>query len=222
MSSSLGRLDDQVKVRGFRIEMGEVEVALRECAGVRAGVVVARQDVPREPRLVAYVVAEGEKPTIGELRKQMGERLPEYMLPTGWVFLEELPMTPSGKVDRRNLPMPEGRPEVGTEYIAPRSETETRLAGICEELLGVERVGVEDNFFELGGHSLLGTQLISRVRDVWQVELPLRALFESPTVAALAARIDELAASNTQPVHMPGIVAVSRQAHRTTRSSLKK
>jgi len=188
----LGRLDQQVKVRGFRIELGEVETVLGQHPGVREAVVAAREDVPGDKRLVGYVVAGGEPaPTVGELRSYLRQRLPEYMVPTGFVYLERLPLSPSGKVERRALPAPEGqRPELEREYVAPRDEVERELAAICGELLGVDRVGVYDSFFELGGHSLLATQLISRVREVFGVELPLRTLFEHPTVADLAGQIE--------------------------------
>jgi len=190
----LGRADGQVKVRGYRIELGEIEARLLEHGGVRGAAVVAREEAGGEVRLVAYVVpAAGERPGVAALREHLRRVLPEYMVPAAWVWLEALPLTPSGKVDRRALPAPEGvRPELGREYVAPRTETEATLAGICAELLRVERVGVHDSFFELGGHSLLATQFISRVRDAFQVELPLRTLFESPSVAGLSRAITAL------------------------------
>jgi amino acid adenylation domain-containing protein len=182
----LGRADEQVKVRGFRIELGEVEGALRRQAGVEDCAVVAR-----EGRLVAYVAhGEGAAPAGAELKAALRRELPEHMVPTAYVVLAKLPLSPSGKVDRRALPAPEGARTEERPYVAPRTEAEEALAGLCAELLGLERVGVEDDFFELGGHSLLATQLLSRLRDAFGVELPLRALFESPTVAGLAAAVD--------------------------------
>jgi len=190
----LGRIDHQVKVRGFRIELGEIEAVLGGHPALREAVVVVREDVPGDKRLVAYVVPAGETaPTVGELRSYLRQQLPEYMVPSAFVTLEALPLSPSGKVDRKALPAPDrSRPELEREYVAPRNETEAKLAAICAELLGLEQVGVYDNFFELGGHSLLATQFISRLRDTFHIELPLRSLFEHPTVADLAGRVEAL------------------------------
>ena len=187
----LGRIDQQVKVRGFRVEPGEVEAALLGHGGVREAVVTAREDGPGGRRLVAYVVpAAGEEVGAAELREHLRERLPEHMVPGAFVTLERLPLNANGKVDRRALPAPEHG--AGTEYVAPRTLTEEVLSGIWAEVLGVERVGAEDNFFERGGHSLLATQVVARVRQAFGIELPLRTLFEAPTVAALVGRIDVL------------------------------
>ncbi len=188
----LGRADDQVKVRGYRIEPGEIEAALEGHGGVREAVVVVREDAPGERRLVGYVVAEaGAAVGTGELRGWLRERLPEYLVPGALVVLEAMPLTPSGKVARRALPAPDAE-ERGTEYVAPRTAAEEILAGIWAEVLGAGRVGATDDFFALGGHSLLVTRVASRVRDALGVELPLRALFEAPTVAGLAARVEAL------------------------------
>ncbi|HEX7243162.1 MAG TPA: amino acid adenylation domain-containing protein, partial [Longimicrobiaceae bacterium] len=186
----LGRVDEQVKVRGFRIEPGEVEAALERHPAVRDAVVVAREDAPGERRLVAYFAAGGEPPAAGELRRHLGEHLPDYMVPSVFVALDALPLTPSGKLDRRALPAPEGGS--GDAHVPPRSATERVLADAWAEVLGVERVGVHDNFFELGGHSLLATRVVARVREAFRMELPLRALFEAPTVARLAERVAAL------------------------------
>ena len=197
----VGRSDEQVKIRGFRIELGEIEAVLREHDRVQACVVMARADgrateggadSGEEKRLVAYVERrEGaEAVSSSELRSYLEERLPEYMMPAAFVMMEELPLTEHGKVDRRALPAPdEQRPELESFYVAPRTETERAVAAIWQEVLGVERVGIEDNFFELGGHSILVTQLISRMRDRLEVELQLREMFEGPTVAELAALV---------------------------------
>jgi amino acid adenylation domain-containing protein len=184
----LGRIDHQVKVRGFRIEPGEIEAVLGRHPGVRESVVLAREDEPGDRRLVAYVVPKtGEIPIVGGLRRFLAEKLPDYMIPSSFVVLDALPLTPSGKVDRRALPAPDGvRPELEETFAAPLTPIEQALAEIWCSLLKLERVGVHDNFFELGGHSLLATQVISRIRNLFQVEIPLRALFEAPTVAGIA------------------------------------
>jgi len=187
----LGRIDHLVKVRGFRIELGEIETALVGHPDVRDGVVVVRQDTPGDKRLVAYLLpATSPGPGVGELRTYLRQTLPEYMVPSAFVTLDTFPLSPSGKVDRRALPPPDkSRPELERAYVAPRDETEAKLAGICAALLDLEQVGIHDSFFDLGGHSLLATQFISRLRETFHVELPLRALFESPTIAELAGRV---------------------------------
>ncbi len=189
----LGRADTQVKLRGFRVELGEVEAVLLDHPRVQQAALLVREDLPGDRRLVAYVVAagadDGPTPTPCDLRAFLKERLPAYMLPAAFVLLASLPLTPSGKLDRNALPAPEGRPS-GPDFVAPRTATETRVAGIWSGLLGVERVGVHDDFFELGGHSLLAMQVIARLRDAFGVALPLRVLFESPNVAELAGHVD--------------------------------
>ncbi|HLL48290.1 MAG TPA: non-ribosomal peptide synthetase, partial [Longimicrobiaceae bacterium] len=184
----LGRTDQQVKVRGFRVEPGETEAALRAHPAIRDAVVLARADVPGDMRLVGYAVPAGAEPVDGaELRRWLAGRLPEHMLPAAVVVLESLPLTPNGKLDRRALPAPgAGGAE---EYVPPRDPTEEILAGIWAELLHLERVGIHDDFFALGGHSLLATRAAARVRETFGVDLPLRAYFEAPTVAALAERL---------------------------------
>jgi amino acid adenylation domain-containing protein len=184
----LGRLDHQVKIRGFRIELGEIEAALNGHPAVREVVVSAREDVPGRKQLVAYVVLHQEPlPSARELRHFLMSKLPDYMVPAAFVPLERLPLTPNGKVDRRALPTPgQQRPTLEEAFVAPRTPVEEALAGIWADLLGLTQVGIHDNFFELGGHSLLATQVISRLQGAFQVELPLRRLFETPTIAALA------------------------------------
>ncbi|MEW5931882.1 MAG: condensation domain-containing protein, partial [Gemmatimonadota bacterium] len=187
----LGRVDQQAKIRGFRIEPGEVEAVLMGLPEVRETVVVVREDAPGEKRLAAYVVpAEGAEVTGSALRARLGERLPEYLVPGAVVVLEALPLNANGKVDRAALPAPQWGG--GTEHVAPRTAVEEVLAGIWAEVLRLERVGVEESFFDLGGHSLLATQVVSRARHAFGVEVPLRALFEAPTVAGLAARVEAL------------------------------
>jgi non-ribosomal peptide synthetase component F len=217
----LGRMDNQVKLRGFRIELGEIEAVVRRHEAVREAVVVARAEAAGGgQRLVAYVVGEeGRELAASELRRDMRERLPEYMLPSAFVFLDALPLTPNGKVDRKALPEP-GR-ERGVEgYIAPRSATEEAVAGIWAEVLGVENVGAHDNFFELGGHSLLATQVVSRARQVFGVEVGLRSLFETPTVAGLSETVEASKAgassSAGSQAAAPALVRVSREAHRVS------
>jgi acyl-coenzyme A synthetase/AMP-(fatty) acid ligase/acyl carrier protein len=183
----IGRVDEQVKVRGYRIELGEIEAALCEHASVREAVAVAREDVPGDRRLVAYVVAQaGAGFEAGELRGHLRAKLPEYMVPSAFIMLDVLPLMPNGKVDRRALPAPDSNGAASSEgYVEPRTVAEGVLADIWAEVLGLERVGVEDDFFALGGHSLLATQVISRIREAFQCELPLRTMFEAPTVAGL-------------------------------------
>ena len=188
----LGRVDEQVKIRGYRVEPGEITDVLRAHAGVSEAIVLVRQDNAGEKRLVGYVVAktgeEGLNPS--DLRSYLQERLPDYMVPARLVLLDHMPLLPNGKVDRRALPAADLMTEA-ERYVAPRNAVEEILATIWGEVLGVERVGAEDNFFELGGHSLLATQVIARMNDVFGVEIPLHLLFESPTVAGLAERIQE-------------------------------
>ncbi|HET8773600.1 MAG TPA: amino acid adenylation domain-containing protein, partial [Thermoanaerobaculia bacterium] len=183
----LGRNDFQVKIRGFRIELGEVEAALAACAGVSETAVVAREDVPGDKRLVAYVVArDGAVLDAAEVRAALSSRLPEYMVPSAVVLLEAMPLTANGKLDRNALPAPEWTASSQREHEAPREGVETALASIWQDVLRVDRVGRHDDFFDLGGHSLLAVQLISRVRSELDVELPLREVFAKSTLAALA------------------------------------
>jgi len=189
----LGRLDGQVKIRGFRVEVGEIEAQLHAQESVREAVVVAREDRPGEKRLVAYVVGrEGRAPKVGKLREHVASKLPEHMVPSIFVVLEALPLTENGKVDRAALPAPQEGDYQRAGYAAPRTELERRLCEIWAEVLGVERVGIEDSFFDLGGHSLLATRVVSRVRSALGRELPLRALFEHPTIGGLCERLPEL------------------------------
>lgn len=203
----LGRIDFQVKIRGFRVELGEIESVLHEHAGMRECAVIVREDVPGDKRLVAYVVTGGEW-SVADLRHRAGTRLPDYMVPSKFVRLEQMPLTPHGKVDRRALPAPEGLvAAVGDGYVAPATPVEARLALIWAELLRVERVGAQDNFFELGGHSLLGTRLMARVRRDFELEVPLRTLFERPTVAAMAEAIMQLQLQQNTPEDIDRLLA---------------
>jgi acyl-coenzyme A synthetase/AMP-(fatty) acid ligase len=196
----LGRLDHQVKIRGFRIESGEIESLLRQHQAVRDTVVVAREDA-NDKRLVAYLVLRpGQTVTTEELRAHVQQGLPDYMIPATFLFLDELPLTASGKVDRRRLPQPnQERPELSETFVAPRTPIEQEVARIWEEVLKVKGVGVYDNFFTLGGHSLLATRVITRVNKSLPIEMPLRAMFEQPTVAGFA-----LAAAQRQAMTLQG------------------
>ncbi|MEH2455997.1 amino acid adenylation domain-containing protein [Nostoc sp.] len=187
----LGRIDHQVKVRGFRIELGEIEAFLNQHPGVQTSVVVVRGDESSDRRLVAYVVIQPDQVVaITELSRFLEKKLPSYMIPRAFVILEALPLTPNGKIDRRALPAPDTDIlHLEGSAIAPRDPVEEVLAGIWQEVLGVEIFSISENFFELGGHSLLATRVISRLRKTFEVDVPLRRLFESPTVAGLAAEI---------------------------------
>jgi amino acid adenylation domain-containing protein len=208
----VGRIDQRVKIRGFRIELGEIEAALRRHPALRHAVVIAREDLPGDKRLLAYVVpsqdAATTTPSVGELRGFVREKVPDYMVPSAFVVLEELPLTPNGKVDRRALLALEApNPELENDFVAPRDALEERLVEIWEEVLGLERVGINDDFFELGGHSLLATQVVSRVRTVLGVQLPLRRLFEAPTIVGLAEEITQRQIEESDPHQKPNILA---------------
>lgn len=189
----LGRLDDQVKIRGVRVEPGEVTAVLSRHTALDACAVVACKDEQGQSYLAAYVVASGQPTaTVSDLRSYLAKQLPAAMVPSAFVWLETLPLTANGKLDRRALPDPDGsRPTLDKAWVAPRTPVEERLAAIWAEVLKLDRVGIEDNFFDLGGHSLLATQVISRVCHAFKVTLPLRALFEAPTVASLAMAITQ-------------------------------
>ncbi|MBZ4423360.1 non-ribosomal peptide synthetase, partial [Myxococcus sp. RHSTA-1-4] len=210
----LGRRDSQVKVRGFRIELAEVETALAQHPSVNEAVAVAREDGTEGKRLVAYVTAKaGAALDTAALRAHVKQRLPEYMVPAAYVVLDALPLTPNGKVDRKALPDPRVTPNASSaEYEAPRTPTEELLVGLFAEVLRVERVGTKDNFFELGGHSLLATQAISRLRSAFGIELPLRELFEAPTVMALADKVDQAVRAGRALVAPPLRARADRQS----------
>jgi acyl-coenzyme A synthetase/AMP-(fatty) acid ligase/acyl carrier protein len=183
----LGRIDQQVKIRGFRVELGEIEAPLNRYEGVREAVVVARAGESGARRLVAYVVFETEEVSSDKLRSYLQQQLPPYMVPSQFVSLTELPLTANGKVDRRALPDPEiERATVAREFCGPRTPAEEMLASIWSEVFRLSRVGIHDSFFELGGESILAIKLISRVNKDFDIELPVRALFEQPTIAELA------------------------------------
>ena len=193
----LGRIDDQVKIRGYRIEPGEIENALMTNAAIKEAVVLAQGEEAGTKRLVGYVVCKQDSEArIGELKDHLRQKLPEYMVPGHFVVLSSLPLTPNGKVDKRALSaMRLVDVESGAEYAMPRNLVEEILAGICSQVLKVERVGRDQNFFDLGGHSLLATQVVSRIRQAFQIDIPLRSLFESPTVADLAQVVEQTMAA---------------------------
>jgi amino acid adenylation domain-containing protein len=208
----LGRRDQQVKVRGFRVELGEIESALVEHPGVSEAVVSAWEDSSGHKRLVAYLVGRGGgSPESFELRRFLSERLPAYMVPSVYVALESLPVTSNGKLDRRALPSPVGsRPEEARSYTAPRTPVEELLADLWAEVLRLDRVGIHDNFFEIGGHSLLAVRAVSKLREVLGFDLFLRTFFEAPTVAELAAQIGAAGPSDRPELRQP-ISRISRQ-----------
>ncbi|MEO1006559.1 MAG: condensation domain-containing protein, partial [Cyanobacteria bacterium J06638_38] len=199
----LGRIDNQVKIRGFRIELGEIEAALSQHSEIKDAVVSDRQDSLGDKRLVAYYIPR-EQLDSQELRDFLKAKLPEYMIPSVFVELEVFPLTPNGKCDLKSLPSPNFEISA-TNYLAPRNSQEEILAKIWQEILNLEQIGIHDNFFELGGHSLLATQVVSKIRQSLAVELPLRALFEYPTIAELAEQLE-----NTVATQMPPIKPVAR------------
>ena len=190
----IGRFDDQVKIRGFRVEVAEIEAVLTGCPGVRECAVSAHRHGAGDVRLVAYVVPDSDAPpTAAELRAFLADRLPDYMVPAAYQPVTELPRTPSGKLSRRLLPQLYDGPEWAgaAQYESPSTPMEEHIAAIWAEVLAVPRVGRRDNFFELGGHSLLAVTVVTRLSEVVGRTVALRALFEAPTVAALASRLSD-------------------------------
>jgi amino acid adenylation domain-containing protein len=215
----LGRIDHQVKLRGFRIELGEIEAVLKQYPQIREAVVMLREDQPGDKRLVAYLVADTESIDTREVSRFLKAKLPNYMVPAAFVPLLALPLTPNGKCDRRALPIPEVSVNIATSFVPPSTATEKALASIWAEVLHLEQVGIHHNFFELGGHSLLATQLISCIRDAFSLDLPLRHLFESSTVAELAKVMEQLQVQD-EKLQTPAIVPLSRETRRMKRSLL--
>ncbi|WP_186127458.1 non-ribosomal peptide synthetase [Burkholderia gladioli] len=202
----LGRNDEQVKVRGFRVEPGEIEAQLATHEAVREAIVIARQDPAGNARLLAYVSLQDAAPCaelVRDLREHLAARLPEYMVPAAFVVLDALPLTPNGKVDRRALPEPDDEAFAQAQYEAPQGETEQTIAALWAELLGVERVGRHDNFFALGGHSLLATRMLARLRESFGHDVSIRTLFEAPTVSQLAPRVHTAVQSDALAMLLP-------------------
>ncbi|MHC5758896.1 non-ribosomal peptide synthetase [Nostoc sp.] len=187
----MGRIDTQVKIRGFRIELGEIEAVLNQHPDIKQVVVIARENEPGNKSLVAYLIAKDHPPTASTLRTFLKTKLPDYMIPGAFVFLEAFPLTPNGKINRRALPAPDAdQRNLEVDFVAPRTPTEQELATIWAEVLKLKQVGIHDDFFELGGHSLLATQVISRLREAFCLNFPLRYLFENPTIAELAQKVN--------------------------------
>jgi acyl carrier protein len=208
----LGRLDHQVKLRGFRIELGEIETALARYPGVREAVVIVREDIPGDKRLVAYVTSEQQAITVATVREALTGKLPNYMLPSAVVRLDAMPLTPNGKIDRKALPAPDtGRATRQKEYIAPRTDQEKTLAEIWAEVLHLERVGIQDNLFELGADSLHIFQIVARAGKLG-MKIPPALILKHRTIAAVLAQLETGAASSAKSA--PGIVAVSRDRYR--------
>ncbi|MEH2000300.1 MAG: amino acid adenylation domain-containing protein [Nostoc sp.] len=209
----LGRIDHQVKVRGFRIELGEIEALLSQHPDVQQAVVIAREDIPGDKRLVAYIVLNQIDASATTLKRFLQEKLPNYMVPAVFVILDSLPLTPNGKVDRQNLPACDRtRPDIEETFIAPRNFTEEILVGIWAELLGLEQIGIDDNFFNLGGHSLIAAQMLSRIREGFQVELFFHQIFANPTIAGLAGLIEQHSHLKQQ-LQRPAIQPISRSGY---------
>ncbi|QLE40070.1 amino acid adenylation domain-containing protein [Nostoc sp. C052] len=208
----IGRIDNQVKIRGFRIELGEIEALLSQHSDVQQAVVIVREDIPGDKRLVAYIVPKQKlEVSTANLKCFLQEKLPDYMIPAVFVILDSLPLTPNGKVDRRNLPgCDRTRPNLEEIFVAPRNPIEEKLAVIWAALLALEQIGVNDNFFQLGGHSLIATQILSRVREVFQVELSFHHIFDKPTIAGLA-QIIALHSQREQQLQCPTIQRIERE-----------
>ncbi|MGZ4033117.1 MAG: non-ribosomal peptide synthetase, partial [Tumebacillaceae bacterium] len=209
----IGRMDNQVKINGVRMELGEIEAVLAQHPAVKSCAVLLREDVPGSKRLVAYVVA-ATAVTGSELRAAMKELLPENMIPSAFVLLEEFPLTPSGKVDRRALPMPtDTLTAMEQRYVAPRNTTEEVLVLIWKELLGLEKVGVETNFFEVGGNSLTAMSMISKVRETFAVNVPTQKMFSLTTISGMAAALFE---HETRPGQVEAVARVRKKVMEMT------
>ena len=188
----LGRIDHQVKIRGFRIELGEIETALSEHANVQDAVVLVREDKPGEKRLIAYFVPKGDDPAVAELRQFLSEKLPSYMVPFAFVVLDHMPLTPNGKIDRKDLMTRNIETVVTREFVAPQTQAEKVIASIWADILGIEQISINDDFFDLGGHSLLVMRLISQLRNAFSLEISLRTIFDAPSIELLARTIEDL------------------------------
>jgi acyl carrier protein len=214
----LGRIDHQVKIRGYRIELGEVEAALRKRPSIAEAVVTATEGADGSKRLVAYLTVKDETFRIDEVRSHLRQELPEFMVPSAFVTLDRIPMTPNGKVDRRALPAPDReRPDSENEHVPPRDVIEEAVAGVYAEVLGFNNVSVNDNFFDIGGHSLLATQVMSRLQETFQTKLPMQAFFAAPTVAELT-RV--LIANESRPGRIERISRLLKEIKEMSEESL--
>ena len=210
----LGRLDHQVKVRGFRIELGEIEAVLSQHRGIREAAVIVRDDVADDTPLVAYFIARNEPaPSVTELRRFLQQHLPEFMVPSAFVAMNQWPLSSHGKLDRRALPAPSrARPHVDAIFVSPQTELERKIASVWQEVLRLEKIGTEDNFFDLGGHSLLLIRVASKLEATLGTKLPIVALFQYPTVAALAAHVAGHRSATDDMRHVQERAAKHRQA----------
>jgi amino acid adenylation domain-containing protein len=215
----LGRIDEQVKLRGYRVELGEIEAVLNEHRSVKQSVAITNENESGDKRLIGYVVCE-KGVTAAELKKHVRERLPDYMAPNEILILTEMPVTTNGKIDRKRLPLVKatGR-KIEQEYVGARTPLEEIVADIFEEVLRLDRVGIHDNFFEIGGHSLLATQVVSRVRSVFRAEIGVRSIFEQPTVEGVARRIEEVM-NVGEKTEMPPFVRASKKGQKGERLPL--
>ncbi len=195
----LGRIDSQVKLRGFRIELGEIEAVLAKHPSVQAAVVIVREDRPGDKRLVAYVVPSGRSVSTAQLKELARQRLPEYMVPSAFVEVQALPLSPNGKINRRQLPAPDWSSD-GGETVEPRNELETALVRIWQSVLGVPNIGIRDNFFDLGGHSIMAARVLAEVKKATGKDLPFSALFRGATVESLAQLIEQESEVGNDPV----------------------
>jgi amino acid adenylation domain-containing protein len=215
----LGRIDTQIKLRGFRIEIGEIEHSLSQVESVRDAAVILKKLSNNQEMLIGYVVCSEDEFNKESIKDQLKQKLPEYMVPSSIIRIDKMPLTTSGKVDKQNLPTPDiTRDELGTEYVAPRNEDEEKLVSIVQELLSVNKVGVRDNFFELGGHSLLATQFVSRIKDELNKDIKLIKIFEEPTIEGVSKNLIDPESGET--IKRPEIQKVSRESRRTKRSDL--
>lgn len=204
----LGRLDHQVKIRGYRIELGEIETVLEKHSLIREAVVIAREDIPGDKKLVAYIVSEnGSKLLITDMRNFLMEKLPEYMVPSVFVFLTSFPKTPNGKVDRKALPAPEDeRPDINKEFVLPKTISEKQLAQIWSEILGIGKIGLYDNFFELGGHSLSAVQAVVKIHQSFNIDLSLQNFFQAGNLKELAVVVEEKILEQTDKNHIQNVL----------------
>lgn len=202
----LGRIDQQIKIRGYRIELGEIESVLREHSRVQQAVVIVQEDSLGEKRLIAYVVPrcdDGQARCSGEeYESYLKRRLPGYMVPRQYVEIESVPLTANGKIDRKRLPRQELQ-DTRKKYVQPRNAVEETLCKVWAEVLEQEQIGIHDNFFEIGGHSLLAGRVIVRIRRQFQIDLPLRSIFEAPSISLLASVVEVAARKQIQPKHAP-------------------